>query len=90
MWKSNSGGISKMPTDDNLEATSVSLGSPVKRHEKGLSHGIFTTATTSGETEYIYRGLDMFYMRSSEGYQGVFVMRLFQQSDDVHTPAMLK
>ena len=34
----------------------------------------------------------MFYMLSSEGEPGggVFVTRLFQQSDDVHTPAMLK
>lgn len=45
---------------------------------------------TSGEIEYIYRGPDMFYMLSSEGNRGVFVTWLFQQSDDVHTAAMLK
>lgn len=32
----------------------------------------------------------MFYMLSSEEKQGVFVRWLFQQSDDVHTTAMLK
>lgn len=67
-----------------------SSDSPLKRFEKGLPHGFFTAAFTSGETEYIYRGPDMFYMLSSEGNQGVFVTQLFQQSDDVRTPAMLK
>lgn len=65
-------------------------GSPLKRFEKGLPHGISTAAFTSGEIEYIYRGPDMFYMLSCEGNQGVFVTQLFQQSDDVHTAAMLK
>ena len=32
----------------------------------------------------------MFYMLSSEGNQRAFVAQLFQQSDDVHTAAMLK
>lgn len=32
----------------------------------------------------------MFYMLSSEGKQGVFVMQLFHLSDDVHSPVMLK
>lgn len=77
-----------MATDDNLKP----FHWPVqwKRFEKGPSHGIFNATFTSGGAEYIYRGPDMFYMLSSEGNQGVFVMQLFQQSDDVHTPAMLK
>lgn len=62
----------------------------MKQFERGSPRGISTAPFTSGETEYIYRGPDMFYMLSSEGNQGVFVTQLFQQCDDVHTPAMLK
>ena len=65
-------------------------GSSLKRFEKGPPHGVSTAASTSGETEHIYRGPDMFYMLSSEGNQRAFVAQLFQQSDDVHTAAMLK
>lgn len=91
-----------MATDDNLEPRIVRQAlapPPAKRfveekkrekEEGGRPHGTSTAAFTSGETENIYRGPDMFYILSSEGNRGVFVTQLFQQSDDVHTPAMLK
>lgn len=61
-----------------------------KSGSSGPPHGVSTAASTSGEIEHIYRGPDMFYMLSSEGNRGAFVAQLFQQSDDVHTAAMLK
>lgn len=72
-----------MELDENLEAQDQALA-------KGLPHGGSTSAFTSGEFEHIYRQPDMFHMLSSEDNRGVFVMQLFQQSDDERIAAMLK